>query len=155
MPHTSHPVKGAPKLCKSKTIKSWGNSYAPAKGQVAVGVARDGRLTSEYRGRALRWQEIPPPGQEASRPYPPTRRELLRDGGGRSRSGYHRLITRGVWQRVERKVHGGGSRSRCGRRWPCPPLRPSGSAGLRSRQRQRSGKPRKYQHRKGRQKHKN
>src|SRR5438132_5437068 len=43
--------------------------YAPAKGQVVVCEAQDGSLAIEYRGRALRWQEIPPPakprGEEA------------------------------------------------------------------------------------------
>lgn len=35
--------------------------YAPAKAQVRVCEGREGRLTIEYRGHALRWQEIPPP----------------------------------------------------------------------------------------------
>ncbi len=35
--------------------------YAPAKGQVVVCEGRDGSLAIEYRGRALAWQEIPPP----------------------------------------------------------------------------------------------
>jgi hypothetical protein len=35
--------------------------YAPARGQVAVCEAQDGSLAIEYRGRALPWQEIPPP----------------------------------------------------------------------------------------------
>src|SRR5713101_8799744 len=35
--------------------------YAPAKGQVVVCEAQDGSLAIEYRGCALRWQEIPPP----------------------------------------------------------------------------------------------
>ena len=35
--------------------------YVPAKGQVVVCEAQDGSLAIEYRGRALRWQEIPPP----------------------------------------------------------------------------------------------
>jgi transposase len=33
--------------------------YAPAKSRVAVYENRNGRLTIEYRGRAVRWQEIP------------------------------------------------------------------------------------------------
>jgi len=38
---------------------------APAKGQVVVVVceAQDGSLAIEYRGRSLRWQQIPPPAQ--------------------------------------------------------------------------------------------
>ena len=44
--------------------------YAPVKGQVRVCESRDGSLTIEYRGRALRWEEIPAPaqalGQEAT-----------------------------------------------------------------------------------------
>ncbi len=35
--------------------------YAPARGQVMVCEAREGKVVIEYRGRALRWQEIPPP----------------------------------------------------------------------------------------------
>jgi len=44
--------------------------YAPAKSQVVVCESRDGGVTIEYRGRALRWEEIPAPAkltrQEAS-----------------------------------------------------------------------------------------
>jgi hypothetical protein len=40
--------------------------YAPAKGQVVVCEAQDGSLAIEYRGRALRWQEIPPPRRPTS-----------------------------------------------------------------------------------------
>jgi hypothetical protein len=44
--------------------------YAPVKSQVAVCESRDGSVTIEYRGRALRWEEIPAPakaiGQEAT-----------------------------------------------------------------------------------------
>jgi hypothetical protein len=35
--------------------------YAPAHAKVLVCEGREGGLTIEYRGRALRWQEIPPP----------------------------------------------------------------------------------------------
>jgi hypothetical protein len=37
--------------------------YAPAKGQVVVCQAQHRSLAIEYRGRALRWQEIPPPAR--------------------------------------------------------------------------------------------
>ena len=37
--------------------------YAPAKSQVVVCESRGGSVTVEYRGRALRWQEIPAPAQ--------------------------------------------------------------------------------------------
>ena len=44
--------------------------YAPVKSQVAVGESREGSVTIEYRGHALRWEEIPAPakaiGQEAT-----------------------------------------------------------------------------------------
>src|SRR5215470_5674525 len=40
--------------------------YAPAKSQVLVCEARDGSLAIEYRGRALRWQEIAPPARPRS-----------------------------------------------------------------------------------------
>ena len=35
--------------------------YPPARGKVWVCEKRDGSLAIEYRGRALRWREIPPP----------------------------------------------------------------------------------------------
>jgi transposase len=35
--------------------------YAPARGKVVVCEGRHGSITIEYRGRALRWQEIPAP----------------------------------------------------------------------------------------------
>ncbi|MBZ5669008.1 MAG: hypothetical protein LAO04_04690 [Acidobacteriia bacterium] len=38
-------------------------SDAPAKSQVEVCEGRDGTLAIEYRGCALRWQEIPPPAR--------------------------------------------------------------------------------------------
>jgi hypothetical protein len=37
--------------------------YAPAKAQVVVCEGQDGSLAIEYRGGALRWQEIPPPAR--------------------------------------------------------------------------------------------
>jgi len=37
--------------------------YAPAKSQVVVCESRGGRVTIEYRGRALRWEEIPAPAK--------------------------------------------------------------------------------------------
>ncbi len=40
--------------------------YAPAKGKVLVLEGRDGSLAIEYRGRALRWQEIAPPAQPSA-----------------------------------------------------------------------------------------
>ena len=39
--------------------------YAPASGKVKVCEGREGNLTIEYRGHALRWQEIQPPAQAA------------------------------------------------------------------------------------------
>jgi transposase len=41
-------------------------AYAPAQGKVLVCEGRHGRLAIEYRGGALRWEEIPPP--RASKP---------------------------------------------------------------------------------------
>jgi hypothetical protein len=40
--------------------------YAPAKSQAVVCESRDGSLTIEYRGRALRWEEIPAPAKALS-----------------------------------------------------------------------------------------
>ena len=40
--------------------------YAPASGKVKVCEGREGNLTIEYRGHALRWQEIQPPAQAAA-----------------------------------------------------------------------------------------
>ena len=38
-----------------------GRDYAPAQGKVLVCEGRHGNITIEYRGRALRWQEISAP----------------------------------------------------------------------------------------------
>ena len=52
--------------------------YAPAQGKVLVCEGRYGNIAIEYRGRALRWQEIPAPRKpsgevkRASPPVPPT-----------------------------------------------------------------------------------
>ncbi|MGA2098677.1 MAG: ISNCY family transposase [Candidatus Acidiferrum sp.] len=40
--------------------------YAPAQGRVLVREGRHGHLTIEYRGRELRWQEIPAPTRPAN-----------------------------------------------------------------------------------------
>lgn len=49
-------------------IQPQSQHYAPSKGKVLVCEGRDGSLGIEYRGRALRWEEIlppaPPKGQE-------------------------------------------------------------------------------------------
>jgi len=53
--------------------------YAPARGQVLVCEGRHGGIEIEYRGRALRWQEIPAPAkpifqqaaERSTRPSPP------------------------------------------------------------------------------------
>jgi transposase len=37
--------------------------YAPRKGHVVICEGREGRIAIEYRGQALRWQEIPPPAR--------------------------------------------------------------------------------------------
>jgi transposase len=46
--------------------------YAPARGKVMVCEGRDGRLSIEYRGRAVPWREIaaPAPARAASEPEP-------------------------------------------------------------------------------------
>jgi hypothetical protein len=49
------------KLHKFMRIPLVRRSDAPTKSQVVVCEGRDGSLVIEYRGRALRWQEIPPP----------------------------------------------------------------------------------------------
>jgi hypothetical protein len=46
-----------------------GRYYAPAQGKVLVCEGRHGRIAIEYRGRALRWQEI-------AAPLRPTRSEV-------------------------------------------------------------------------------
>src|SRR5438445_122421 len=47
--------------CRFYQLERQSRHYAPAKGQVVVCEAQDGSLAIEYRGCALRWQEIPPP----------------------------------------------------------------------------------------------
>ena len=46
--------------------------YAPAQGKVRVCEGRHGRLAIEYRGRALRWQEIPAPSKPSALEARPT-----------------------------------------------------------------------------------
>ena len=38
-------------------------NYAPARGKVVVWERPDGQIGIEYRGRAVRWQEIPAPAR--------------------------------------------------------------------------------------------
>ncbi len=53
-------------------------NYAPARSKVLVCEGRHGQITIEYRGRALRWQEIPAPAktclveQQSREPHAPT-----------------------------------------------------------------------------------
>jgi hypothetical protein len=47
--------------------------YAPAKGKVLVCEGRDGSIAIEYRGCALRWQEIPAPRKPSALEARPTR----------------------------------------------------------------------------------
>jgi transposase len=58
--------------------------YAPAKGQVLVCEGREGKLAIEYRGRALRWQEIAPPprprGEDPIAPHPARTAQVPRWG---------------------------------------------------------------------------
>jgi transposase len=46
--------------------------YAPAQSKVLVCEGRHGRLAIEYRGRALRWQEIPAPSKPSALEARPT-----------------------------------------------------------------------------------
>ena len=46
--------------------------YAPAQGKVLVCEGRHGRMAIEYRGRALRWQEIPAPARPSVLDVGPT-----------------------------------------------------------------------------------
>ncbi len=46
--------------------------YAPAQGKVLVCEGRHGRITIEYRGRALPWQEIPAPAKPSVGQVKPT-----------------------------------------------------------------------------------
>jgi transposase len=44
-------------------LQRYGRQHAPAQGKVLVCEGRHGQITIEYRGRALRWQEIPAPAK--------------------------------------------------------------------------------------------
>jgi transposase len=46
-------------------LEAESRNYAPAKGKVVVWERRDGQLGIEYRGRAVRWQEIAAPAGPA------------------------------------------------------------------------------------------
>jgi hypothetical protein len=58
-------------------------NYAPAQSKVLVCEGRHGSMAIEYRGRALRWQEIPAPArpseheaaERATKPSPPRRKQ--------------------------------------------------------------------------------
>jgi hypothetical protein len=92
-------------------LEAQSRHYAPAKSRVMVCEGREGRLAIEYRGQALRWQEISPPlrprNEETIRPHQP------RVGQGRSEKKQKwvppadhpwRMAARRL---VERKVRGG------------------------------------------------
>lgn len=65
--------------------------YAPAKSTVVVCEGRHGHIAIEYRGRALRWQEIPAPARPCAR------------GADRGRAGQPAQPTAGAAQQVRRK----------------------------------------------------
>lgn len=46
-------------------LEGQGRYYAPAQGKVLVREGRHGSIAIEYRGRALRWQEISAPSRPA------------------------------------------------------------------------------------------
>ncbi len=106
--------------------------YAPAQGKVLVCEGRHGGLAIEYRGRALRWQEVPAPArpngleakprvERATEPSPPrARRKWVPPANHPWRQAARRA--------GERRGGRGGARGRRHRRWPGPPLRPKRSA---------------------------
>ena len=53
-------------------------NYAPAKGKVMVWERPDGQIGIEYRGRAVRWREIPAPARLAVQQKRPTPARKLR-----------------------------------------------------------------------------
>jgi hypothetical protein len=74
--------------------------YAPAQGKVLVCEGRHGSMAIEYRGRALRWQQIPAPIRpRVSEPSPPSNAPAKCVGG--SGSGCHPRVTRGEKPRAE------------------------------------------------------
>ncbi len=90
--------------------------YAPTKSQVVVCEGREGSIAIEYRGHALRWQEIPPPArpsvQEAMPPghrgVPPAPRLGKRKWVPPADHPWRQAARRGV----ERGVSGGPAVSR-------------------------------------------
>lgn len=76
-----------------------GRYYAPAQGKVLMCEGRHGSLAIEYRGRALRWQEISAP----IRPAVPETKPVVERATRRARngSGYRQRITRGERQSGE------------------------------------------------------
>src|SRR5262249_14091194 len=63
-------------------LEPQGRHYAPAQGKVLVSEGRHGSIVIEYRGRSLRWQEIPAPAkpsgfeavERAAKPGPATKK---------------------------------------------------------------------------------
>ena len=106
-------------------LESQSGHYAPAQGKVLVCEGRYGNIAIEYRGRALRRQEIPAPRKPVWRSNGPVRQFRRRPKG----SGCRQRITRGERRLAERWrsacPRGPSQRGRC---WPGPPLRPKRSA---------------------------
>jgi len=95
-------------------LQAQSRCYAPAKGQVRVCEGRDGSLAVEYRGRALRWQQIPPPtrprasettplGHDRVPPRPPASQIARRKWVPLAEHAWRVAARRGV----EREVSGG------------------------------------------------
>jgi hypothetical protein len=95
-------------------LEAQSRHYAPAKGQVVVCEGRDGSLGIEYRGRALGWQEIPPPAPAGGQGRPEARASghaAMAQTSGRAKQEWvppadhpWRLAVRRV---LERKMGGG------------------------------------------------
>jgi len=116
--------------------------YAPVKGRVLVCEGRYGQIAIEYRGRALRGQEIPAPAPapvRKARRVPAGRRKWVPPADHPWRRAIHR-----EGQQRPAKPAGPATRPSLARPSASPSaLRPSGSAGLRSGpgQRRRNNKP--------------
>src|ERR1700686_3999725 len=117
---------------------------APAQSKVLVCEGRHGRITIEYRGEALRWQEIPAP---ASPPILSAPRERVLAESIKKKwtppvsHPWREAARRGLEKRERRTSRGTARAPQRSLALPSASpstLRPSGFAGLRSRQDQRS-----------------
>lgn len=98
--------------------------YAPAKSTVWVCEGRHGQVSIEYRGRALRWREIPAPAEPKAPPARPSACPRRASGVQRkwvppADHPWRKRIGREVLQREQRKAGRAWVAASASLAWPC------------------------------------